>query len=179
MTGADPLGRQVRRHNRRVVIFAASVPVGIIFAVLINAFADGGHPANLIGWLSFQSNLFGIVALIVTCTIAARSRRPLTVVDGMRIICWWAFATGLGVSCDAYGYVQCYWEKSYLDVATACGRALSVGSLVAIVLLTILCRARPIPNVGCCSHCGYPREGLKEPRCPECGASFKLVPDHN
>ena len=104
----------------------------------------------------------------VTTIIAGLTRRPLGVVDLIRILCWTVAAVGLGVSDMAGSYYNHYWPE-YTALAKASGHFISGTCLLVIVAASLMYPAPKRYPPQCCSQCGYDLTGNTSGICPECG----------
>jgi hypothetical protein len=143
-----------------------AVVAGCLLATIGVGIAYGGSWPP-IGFLP-PAALGGLVSLAICGLVVHKSRRPLTSVDLVRILCW----VSLGSCCvtwqiavSQYSY---FWPRDCLAMrylATIVG----VLALTAIVVTRVLYPPPPATKPGCCGKCGYDLTGNVSGVCPECG----------
>jgi len=155
----------MRQINKKTFRRFVAVGYGILVAFLVYVVCYSESP---VGMALSLAPVLALILFTVTVIIAANTRRPLGVIDLVRIVCWILFAAGYGVSNMATSYYIVSWPQ-YSALAQAVGDCVVGGSLMAVLLVSLLW---PIPKrhpSHCCSHCGYNLTGNTSGVCPECG----------
>ena len=144
----------------------------VLLAFLMYTFeyGDSSHP---IGMVLSAAPLYALVVFSIASFAAAvtRTRRPLGVVDLVRLACWTVAAAGFGVSAMAGAYYSHYWPQ-YSGSAQAAGWAVSGVSLLLIVTVSLLYPTPKRHPDHCRPACGYDLTGNVSGVCPECGKSI-------
>jgi len=128
-------------------------------------YGSSGHPAGMVLSVAPITPIF---AFSISTAIARLSRRPVTVVDAIRIACWTGFGSAVGVQQMAASYYAHYWPQ-YSTLACTCAVS-AIGFCLLIILFVTLCFPvhKPMGEPHC-PHCNYDLTGNVSGTCPECG----------
>ena len=106
----------------------------LVFLVFSICWGSSEHP---IGMAFSVAPLFGMVAFLIASAFARRCRRPLTIVDGIRIGCWTALGCAEGVREMSTAYYEHYWPQ-YSVLAHMSAVVTMTTCLLIIVTVTVL-----------------------------------------
>lgn len=167
-----------RRSHRSAVVFVGVVS-GSLEAWLALVYHGFTTPSSLLLTLGrLVVAAIPLCACVVATTLAARSHRGTGRYVVAVLLAWslspitcWLYMTAFMPDGSLYKHAELGYYLYFLGRRVGFA---AIGGIVVfglakvgwIALTAIL--ARP---AGTCTSCGYPRDGLPSPRCPECGAS--------
>lgn len=157
-------GMRTRLPKPMLIWWIAFIGLLVFLGVSI-CYGSSEHP---VGMALSVAPITAIFAFSISTAIARLSRRPVTVVDAIRIACWTGFGCAEGVGQMSASYYAHYWPQYSTLARTFAGSAM--GFCLLVILFVTLCFPihKPLGEPHC-PYCNYDLTGNVSGVCPECG----------